>query len=553
MKRLLIILFFSVLFLQAGRIDASFEKMKELQSKSNNTVLPKVLLSGATNSYLSEHFTVYWGSVATATDLWADYDGNDIPDFIENTSSILEDVWKKEVDDLGFNKPLFEHINVYIANTGLYLDGKELELSDNICGYAVYNGDEEFIVINNIPPSSYYTKPMDMLKITLAHEFFHLIQYTYSLNFNDINMWLYEGTAVLMEKTVFPEIPDYIYSYASALTYTPNYGLLYYNGLSPYSTSLFFDYITNKYSLDVIKSIWQYFGSVDSVEAVDKALNDYNTTLKEEVYSFYDSLENNLSMFSNSNILSYYPVEKDYLICNKEYIKYILPLGATYISSSCDYTSFTNESSVSTFSTDNNDVFQVNQKDMVVVYPDDINISTLYYDVMKVVSKDEFTIDVKEGWNLLSLKDDLNTSDLDEYPIKVLWVYKNSQWMGYSKESYIESFLKDNNITIDFIEANSAVWILADYDFTYTANGIKEGEIVYEVDDNWSLIGNASLIDVNLSIFSKNYGSKIIWSWDNNSSSWGYYTENSDIKNTLKDLNMSEIETINSNGFWVKK
>lgn len=553
MKKLLLIVFSSVLLLQASRVDDSFKKMQEIHNKKSYVLLPKVLVSGATHNFSSEHFTIYWGDNVPATDLWADYDGNSIPDFIENTSSILEDVWKKEVDELGFNKPFYDHIDVYIANTDIFLSGAELTVAENICGYAVYNGYEEYIVINDYLPSSYFTKPMDVLKITVAHEFFHLIQYTYALKFNDLSSWLYEGTAVLMEHIVFPEIPDYIYSYASALTENPNYGLLYNKGLMPYSTSLFFDYITNKYSLDVIKKIWQNFANTSSLEAVNVALNDYNTTLKKEVYNFYYSLENNLSKFSNSDILSYYPVKKDYLVCDKDYVNYFLPFGAEYIESSCSFTSFFNESKLSTFSQTSNNVFQINSNDMVVVYPNELNLSNLYLDTVDLISKNEFSIDIKEGWNLISFKDDINTSDLSSYPIKIVWTYIDDKWMGYSNESSVKEVLEENNITIDHIPAKLGTWIFANYDFVYYGSSIKNGEIEYSLSEGWNLLANPSLVDLNLTIFSINFEPEIIWSWDENNKSWNYYTQNSNLEKIVEDMNYTKTEVINSKGFWVKK
>jgi len=553
MKKLLFVFLASILLLYGNRVDDSFKKMQEIHNRKSYVLLPKVLVSGATHSFSSQHFTIYWGDNTPATDLWADYDKDGVPDFIENTSSILEYVWKKEVDELGFNKPFYDHIDVHIANTGIFLDGEELSLSENTCGYAVYNGYEEYIVINDYLPTSYFTSPMDILKITLAHEFFHLIQYTYALNFNDLSIWLYEGTAVLMEHIVFPEIPEYIYSYASALTDNPNYGLLDSGGFIPYASSLFFDYIVNKYSLDVIKKIWQNFGNLNSLESVNQALNDYNTTLKREVYEFYYSLENNLSAFSNSDILSYYPVKKEYLICDKEYVNYFLPLGASYIESSCSLTSFFNNSNLSTFSKTSSNVFQINSNDMVVVYPNELNISSLYFDTVNLVSKNEFFVEMKEGWNLVSFKNDINVSDLGEYPIKMIWTYIDDKWLAYSNESSIKEVLEEYNITIDKIPAKSGIWVLANSDFDYYGNSIKNGEIEYNLTEGWNLLANPSLIDLNLTIFSNNFNPEIIWTWDENSKNWKFYTQNSDIEKLAIDLNFTKTEVINVGGFWVKK
>ena len=185
MKRFFTIFFILTLGLQAGvRVDDSFEKMSLIFGKNLNKksykVLSKMTVAGATHSFSSTHFTVYWGDNIPYTTTWADYNSNGTPDFPEDVASILENVWQKEIEELKFHKPFDDHINVYIGNTGIWIDGEELKVGENTCGYAIYHNGDEYIVVNDYLPTSLYTKPKDILKITLAHEFFHLLQYTYS-------------------------------------------------------------------------------------------------------------------------------------------------------------------------------------------------------------------------------------------------------------------------------------------------------------------------------------------------------------------------------------
>ena len=51
----------------------------------------------------------------------------------------------------------------------------------------------------------------DILKVTIAHEFFHTIQYSYFFgNILNENIWWLEATATLMEDEVYDSIDDYI-------------------------------------------------------------------------------------------------------------------------------------------------------------------------------------------------------------------------------------------------------------------------------------------------------------------------------------------------------
>ena len=462
----------------------------------------------------------------------------------------MENVWQKEIEELKFHKPFDDHINVYIGNTGIWIDGEELKVGENTCGYAIYHNGDEYIVVNDYLPTSLYTKPKDILKITLAHEFFHLLQYTYSLSFDELNAWLYEGTAVWMEHIVYPDIDDYIYSYASSITNAPNYGLLYPNGLERYGASLFFDYLSNKYGINIIKDIWQDMDS-NALKAIDTALNDYNTTIKKEIYNFYYSLEHNLTAFSNADSLAQFPINKEDIICDKESKKDIYTLGALYIQSNCKQTSFINEDPNSTFSYNIQDIFINNSKDMAVIYPSTLNIDKGYTSKVSIISKDNETLAIKKGWNLVNLKNDINITELSNYPIDICWVYQDAKWGGYATDINIQKILEENNLTIKEIKAQNGLWIKAQKDFVYDIDTIKDGYIEYNLSNNWSLLGNPSFMELNLTTLSNHLKPKVIWIWEDNE--WHIYTTDNSLKEKALQLGYNLIDTVNTKGFWIEK
>jgi len=542
--------FFLFSFLFATRYDISFQKMREVNfSKSDNTIVSKkIILSNAKHNYLTKHFTIYWGDKNPATTLWADYNEDGIPDFITSTASILEHVWDKEINGFGFNPPEFEHINVYVSDTGLYINGKELTLEDNICGYAVYNGDEEYIIINATPPVSYGTSSMEMLKITLAHEFFHLIQYGYCLNFTKINTWLYEGMAVLMEHLVYPEITDYVTSYVYQIFEYPYIGFINYNGLFPYASVIFFDYLQNKYGMEIIKKIWETFDSQNSaLFAVDKALNDFNSSIKKEIYNFYFNLEHNLSAFSNGDLLSSYSISKNDVYCDTNLSSIVLPTGALFVNSYCKNVSFVNyDYNLTTFSFNENNSFAYNTDDFIISFPKNLNIDKLYYDSVDYVSKEQ-NVKLNEGWNLITFKKDEN---LTAYDFNILWVYRNGKWAGYSNDSDIKQYLIDNNMFTDTVFADEGVWIYSTESKSLPIS-VKKGGISYNFKKGWSLVSFPSYMDLNLSFFSSIYDIVQIWVYKDNK--WNFYSKNPDLIKMAEDNNFSIIKSVNTNGFWVFK
>jgi hypothetical protein len=534
-------------FLFATRIDISYEKMKEINS--NYFFLYKTIIAGVKHSYSTKHFNIYWGDEYPATTLWADYNKDKIPDFITDTASILENVWNIEINKFGF-KAVEYPVNVYISNTGMYLNGYPLNLDEGICGYAVYdqNTGEKYIVVNSIPPASYSTPPLDMLKITLAHEFFHLVQYGYNSNLTDINRWLYEGTAVLMEHLVYPKITDYIDSYADTIFNYPNYGFMNFYSLSIYSSVFFFDYLEKKFGLNFIKDIWKNFSNNighTSLYDVNLTLNDYNSSINKEIYNFYYNLEHNLSVFSNSDILNDYAVTRNNVFCDFNYTENILPTGALFVNSYCNNVSFIDYDFNKSYISYNKKTFAVNNDDFIINLPKNLD-EGLYVDKVYFRSKNDF-FKLEKGWNLVTFKNDVNLSD---YNFSLVWMYKNNKWYGFSKNTEIKNYFVKHNMYTEKVSANDGVWIYSDKLKDLNIK-VKKGEIDYNLTKGWYLISFPSYIDLNLSFFSNVYKIKQIWVYDNDK--WKFFSNDMSLQNLAKEKGYNLIKEINEKGFWAYK
>jgi hypothetical protein len=180
-------------------------------------------------STCSTNFCFFWvTSTADAPDL-TDADANGTADWLETTTDVAEQVWTTEVDDYGYRAPESDltstnhgpdgRLDIYLANLG----------DDGLFGYCTT--DDPDILNGNVPPydgSAYCVIDNDFsaaefgsssgelgLQVTLAHEFFHAVQFAYDL-FEDT--WFMESTATWMEDEVFDDVNDnYHYLSASSL------------------------------------------------------------------------------------------------------------------------------------------------------------------------------------------------------------------------------------------------------------------------------------------------------------------------------------------------
>jgi hypothetical protein len=569
------LLFSFTLSAGAVRLDNSFDIMREIYKGGTSSLIlfAKSLPVSNAKTYKTAHFIIYYGEDVPATSLWADYSGNGIPDFIDNVSQILEYVWDKEINQFGFKEPPgYLPIPVYIANTGILVNGEELTLSGEMCGYAMFDGVQSHIILNANPPSSIFTKPIDMLKVTIAHEFFHLVQYAYKIDVDTVEKWLYEGTATWMENQVYPDINDYIYSYAGAILSYPEKGLVYPEGLTPYGTSLFFDYLSQKFGAEIVKDIWKNFQlTSNSLEALDKTLKSLGTSLSSEVYQFYMDLREDQNNFSDGELLQeliakgILSLKTILLDCDDTVSEEMGILGAEYIENSCGV--------VSTLVYDSNGGYILNGTEtagiaaniagnqmVVIYYPQNIfSISEPIVDnVTSVAFEESVNVNIHEGWNLVGFKGEKFVDFLNREEIISVWKWSEGKWEVFIPDYYPslkEVAEKYGLASFEKIMAGEGVWIKAIKPVDVEDN-VFSGGFAFQLDDTWTLASFPSYVPLNFDALSKIYPIELVWKWDGDNWSVFVPSENSELLQAAEEYGIKtfvEIEGKELSGFWIKR
>jgi len=216
-----------------------------------------VILNGTVETSATEHFLVHY---QTAPPLLG---RNQVttPAQLQSTKDVLEKVWDDEIGKLGFRKPISDQnepsfgtdsnpdakIDVYLADVG----------DDGIYGYVTSDSggaqQAPYIVLDN-DFSEFAAGPQYSLKVTVAHEFFHAIQYAYDAT---ETAWFTEGTAVWIEDIVYPTINDYLQYLTYSQIARPLQSANTTGGLERYGAVTFWKYLTEGYSSNsLIRSIW---------------------------------------------------------------------------------------------------------------------------------------------------------------------------------------------------------------------------------------------------------------------------------------------------------
>jgi len=176
--------------------------------------------------------------------------------FVDSVCATAELVWAAETGQLGFREPLrwsdgrFHIFLQDMAHLFGYTEVKEALDPEDPDGphYTC------MILDNDYPESVYGLPPHQSLQVTLAHEFFHAIQFAY-LN-PIVQTWFMELTATWMEDQIFDEIDDW-FRYLPDYLNTLDIGMPVTNGQREYGMALWGHYLQQRYGEYFWLELWE--------------------------------------------------------------------------------------------------------------------------------------------------------------------------------------------------------------------------------------------------------------------------------------------------------
>ncbi|MEO5931785.1 MAG: MXAN_6640 family putative metalloprotease, partial [Candidatus Kapaibacterium sp.] len=227
------------------------------------------------------HFRIHYDKTGPDAVPSVDLDGNGTPDYIDSTDFYLEYAWDIEVNQYKFDAPPDDH-----RGTGPEIDVYICDLPEDVYGFAYPEEDNPtdrpntvnglLVLDNDYSEALYTTKGIAGIKVTSAHEFNHIIQFSRYKYQYSAEATLYEATAVWFERQVHPTIPDYR-QYVRGFLARPDSFAFSTNhvqdAITGYAHVLYLDYLAKRIDRDITRRIWEEFKKHDFVtESVDAAL-----------------------------------------------------------------------------------------------------------------------------------------------------------------------------------------------------------------------------------------------------------------------------------------
>lgn len=212
--------------------------------------------------------------------------------YVQTVALIADSVWAHHIDQLGYHEPLNDGdyewggdslYDIYLKSLSSLYYG----ITWGESGPQVGNGHQATSYMelqtdySNFP--GYETRPLDALRVTMAHEFFHAIQFWYDAREHEDEVvenkpnfaWM-EISSVWMEEETYDYINDYYY-------YLPHYFPFVHLPLRlwdnqhpnyPYAAGIFAMFLTQRFGTDIMRSIWEKCAEVPKTNVWYGALQD---------------------------------------------------------------------------------------------------------------------------------------------------------------------------------------------------------------------------------------------------------------------------------------
>jgi hypothetical protein len=255
----------------------------------------------------SGHFRVHYSTSGRDSVDTTDDDGNGIPDYVDITVSVLDSVWRLQIDDLGYVVPKSDEgagggdeYDVYIREMGrggtIYYGTTTPEDGRNNTTASYINVDNNFTDPAYGLPTACFgirgTRELAALRVTIAHEFFHALQFSYYQGGD--GRWWQEASATWMEDVAFTEEDDYL-QYLCSFILSPsrsvNGGSTLHTDNHVYGASVFAHFLDQRYHRDLVRRVWEEFGRRGDagMERFDRAIRsftDEEETLDDAISDF---------------------------------------------------------------------------------------------------------------------------------------------------------------------------------------------------------------------------------------------------------------------------
>lgn len=244
---------------------------------------------------------IHFDTTGANTPAMLDGSGNRIANsyrqYIDTVRSLLEIVWKTEIDQFGFAAPPSDQgrdggneYDVYIMNLGNGLFGETIPDGDLPVGPSRFNQAYcSHFRIDNDFGAGYRTKGIPAVMATCAHEFHHSVQMGSAGIWDQDYLYFYELSAESMENTVFVDARDYLFdlkTYFTNVSVLPMFATNSQTSYDGYERAVFGMFLMKKFGPGIMNDIWNGIATQRPVQSLNAVLSARSTSIAREFADF---------------------------------------------------------------------------------------------------------------------------------------------------------------------------------------------------------------------------------------------------------------------------
>ncbi|MBN2600538.1 MAG: hypothetical protein JXR87_00945, partial [Candidatus Marinimicrobia bacterium] len=274
-----------------------------IHPNQRETLLGKASFSRPTltgeQEYISDdgHFTFHYTTAGYDAVEITSTNEDDVPDYIYEAAIAAEYVYRILIDTLGFDPPPVDdytspEMDIYVLNFGgsvyayTYPENK-VSATSRPNDWTAY-----MEIDNDYKELAYTTNGFDGLRVTIAHEYFHVIQLGYNWwDDNGLQIdWPYQGdqyflewSSTWFEERAYPEINDYI-QYLGGFFNNPDKSV--WNSDYAYAMGPFIYFLMNRYDENLLTKTWGKIKNQFAFQALQETIGEYGGDLATQYNSY---------------------------------------------------------------------------------------------------------------------------------------------------------------------------------------------------------------------------------------------------------------------------
>ena len=225
------------------------------------------------NTVQTAHFVLHYATQGNSAVPAIDNNGNGVSDFIDAAALSWEEVWDREINQLGYPAPKgtpAQKFHVYYKEIPYYGYCAPTNVELFATSPVAYGTASAYIVVEN----DFYGFPRNdedvtgaelirsgALKVTQAHEFMHALQFNINVYGSG---WLMESHATWAEDAVYDGINDWHW-YINRFLSTPDFPIF---SRYLYGAAFFQNWVSETRGVDVMRQIWNAHKTQTAANAI---------------------------------------------------------------------------------------------------------------------------------------------------------------------------------------------------------------------------------------------------------------------------------------------